>query len=74
LITDIRMPGMTGLELRDAFVALRPGVRVLFISGHAEEFTRGELRDRQTPFLGKPFTMEQLEQAMQRAMGAGPKG
>ncbi len=73
LITDIRMPGMTGLELRDAFVALRPNVHVLFISGHAEEFTRGELRDHQTPFLGKPFTMEQLEQAMQRAMAAGPK-
>ena len=74
LITDIRMPGMTGLELRNAFLALRPGVHVLFISGHAEEFTRGELRDHQTPFLGKPFTMEQLEQAMQRAMAAAPRG
>ena len=73
LITDIRMPGMTGLELRDALVTLRPNVRVLFISGHAEEFTRGELRDHQTPFLGKPFTMEQLEQAMQRAMERGPR-
>ncbi len=74
LITDIRMPGMTGLELRDALLAIRPDVHVLFISGHADEFTRGELRDHQTPFLGKPFTMEQLEQAMQRAMAVGPKG
>ncbi|HEX8726847.1 MAG TPA: PAS domain S-box protein [Gemmatimonadaceae bacterium] len=74
LITDIRMPGMTGLELRDALRVLRPGVRVLFISGHAEEFTRDELRDHETPFLGKPFTMEQLEEAMQRAMAAGPRG
>jgi two-component system, cell cycle sensor histidine kinase and response regulator CckA len=73
LITDIRMPGMTGLELRDALVALRPHVHVLFISGHAEEFTRAELRDHQTPFLGKPFTMEQLEQAMLRAMAVGPR-
>ncbi len=74
LITDIRMPGMTGLQLRDALAALRPGMHVLFISGHAEEFTRGELRDHQTPFLGKPFTMEQLDQAIQRAMAATPKG
>ncbi|MDE3150867.1 MAG: response regulator [Gemmatimonadota bacterium] len=73
LITDIRMPGMSGLDLRDALVALRPGVRVLFISGHAEEFTRKELRDRQTPFLAKPFTMDQLDQAIQRAMAARPK-
>ena len=68
LITDIRMPGMTGLELRDVFLAERPGVKVLFISGHAEEFTRQELRDHETPFLGKPFSMDDLEQAMQHAM------
>jgi two-component system, cell cycle sensor histidine kinase and response regulator CckA len=74
LITDIRMPGMSGLELRDAFVAVRPHAHVLFISGHAEEFTRSELRDRQTPFLGKPFTMEQLHDAMLRAMGEHPRG
>ncbi|MGH7690464.1 MAG: response regulator, partial [Gemmatimonadaceae bacterium] len=73
LITDIRMPGMTGLDLRDTFVALRPSVHVLFISGHADEFMRGELRDHQTPFLGKPFTMEQMEQAVQRAMATPPK-
>ena len=72
LITDIRMPGMNGLELRDAFVAERPGLRVLFMSGHADEFMRSELRDRHTPFLGKPFSMDELEQAMQRAIAPPP--
>jgi PAS domain S-box-containing protein len=74
LITDIRMPGMTGLELRDVLLAERPGVKVLFISGHAEEFTRKELRDHETPFLGKPFSMDELEQAMLRAMSPKPAG
>ncbi len=73
LITDIRMPGMSGLELRDAFLMQRPNLRVLFISGHAEEFTRTELRDHRTPFLGKPFTMEQLDEAILRAMAPRPK-
>jgi two-component system cell cycle sensor histidine kinase/response regulator CckA len=72
LITDIRMPGMTGLELRDVFLAERPGVPVLFISGHAEEFTRRELKDAQTPFLGKPFSVEDLDQAILRAMTPKP--
>jgi CheY-like chemotaxis protein len=74
LITDIRMRGMNGLELRDALLALRPGLKVLFISGHAEEFTRAELRDHQTPFLGKPFTVDELEEAVRTAMGARPRG
>ncbi|MGA9837679.1 MAG: response regulator, partial [Gemmatimonadaceae bacterium] len=72
LITDIRMRGMTGLELRDAFATERPAMRVLFMSGHADEFMRGELRDHQTPFLGKPFSMEELDEAIRRAMAPGP--
>ncbi len=68
VITDIRMPGMTGLELRDLLVTDRPNIRVLFMSGHADEFTRRELSDANTPFLAKPFSMEGLEEAMQAAM------
>lgn len=73
LITDIRMPGMTGLELRQAFAAERPDMRVLFISGHADEFLRGELRDHATPFLGKPFSMDELDEAIQKTMETGGK-
>jgi two-component system, cell cycle sensor histidine kinase and response regulator CckA len=73
LITDLRMPGMSGLELREVFADERPEMRVLFISGHADEFMRSELRDHATPFLGKPFSMDELDEAMQRAMDGGPK-
>ncbi len=72
LITDIRMPGMTGLELRRALAGERPAMRVLFMSGHTDEFMRGELRDRDTPFLGKPFSMEELDEAIRGAMDPGP--
>jgi len=74
LITDVRMPGMSGIQLRDAFVAERPDMRVLFMSGHTDEFMRGELRDHQTPFLSKPFSMDELDAAIQRAMGTDPAG
>ncbi|MDE3054664.1 MAG: response regulator, partial [Gemmatimonadota bacterium] len=73
LITDVRMPAMSGLELREAFAAERPDMRVLFISGHADEFQRGELRDRATAFLGKPFSMDELDEAIQRAMESAVK-
>jgi two-component system cell cycle sensor histidine kinase/response regulator CckA len=56
LITDVVMPGMSGQHLSDQFKSLRPGVRILFISGimNAAALRAGEA------FLGKPFTAEQL--------------
>ena len=56
LITDVVMPGMSGQQLSDQVKSLRPGVRILFISGimHAAALRAGEA------FLPKPFTDEQL--------------
>jgi signal transduction histidine kinase len=58
VVTDIVMPKMTGRELADRLAALRPGVKVLFLSGYPEDavlrqgVTAGEGRG----FLQKPFT------------------
>jgi signal transduction histidine kinase len=61
LVTDVVMPGMGGGELADRLSVMRPGLRVLFITGYDDEeiATRGLLapgRDR----LSKPFTPAQL--------------
>jgi signal transduction histidine kinase len=60
LLTDVIMPGGTGPELFRRLAAARPGLRVLFMSGYAEQ----DLVDRSTmagaPFLEKPFTMQGL--------------
>ena len=37
LVTDVVMPGMNGGELADKLVAMRPGLRVLFITGYDDE-------------------------------------
>ncbi len=55
LLTDIVMPRLGGLELASRMRAGRPGLRVLFISGHAEQrSSMGDLDDS-TRFLLKPF-------------------
>jgi YesN/AraC family two-component response regulator len=41
LLTDIRMPGIGGIELAQRATTLRPGLKVLFVSGFAQEFARG---------------------------------
>jgi CheY-like chemotaxis protein len=56
LLTDIMMPGMSGLELARAALALRPRLRVLLISGYRHN--PAELAA--LTLLGKPFSPRQL--------------
>jgi FixJ family two-component response regulator len=65
LIADVRMPGMSGLELQDRLKAANPAIRIIFISAHddGEARTRG-LRAGAVDFLQKPFTEDSLLRAL----------
>jgi CheY-like chemotaxis protein len=58
LITDIRMPDMSGLELADIATAFRPDLKVILISGY---FIAQQVQRR---FLRKPFRMRELIDAV----------
>lgn len=60
LITDIRMPGMSGLELAASARRIRPGLPVLFITGYAHEFEHGLDLAPGTTLLIKPFSLAKL--------------
>jgi PAS domain S-box-containing protein len=59
LVTDVVMPGITGIELSARLLQKRPGLRVLFISGFAEDADSSNVLEGSS-FLQKPFTMETL--------------
>jgi two-component system, cell cycle sensor histidine kinase and response regulator CckA len=61
LITDVVMPGANGLQAAHRLSALRPGLKVLFISGYSEDAVtqQGMLRPG-APFLEKPFSHKAL--------------
>ena len=61
LISDVIMPGMNGPELAQNLRALRPDLRVLYVSGYTDSAIarEGELEPG-TAFLHKPFTPDQL--------------
>ncbi len=62
IITDVVMPGMTGLDLAERMAASRPGIKVLFMSGFAEEmFARRGSNRRGLPFISKPFSPTALD-------------
>ncbi len=54
LVTDIVMPGMTGMELADAVRSRSPDLKVLFMSGYAERDRIRPLRETEQ-FVPKPF-------------------
>jgi len=70
LFTDIAMPGgMNGLELARRALQLRPGIRVLFVSG----YTSSANTEGSTPgeFLQKPYRQEDLGRALHRVLRRG---
>src|SRR5262249_52986807 len=71
LVTDIGLPGLKGHELMVEARLLRPGLKVLFLSGFdAAGLAPRSNEDAQTGFLGKPYDDEALFQALQRLVGA----
>ncbi len=68
LITDVRMPGMDGLELQRQVRTERPTLAVLFITAHNDcETKRRALSGGAIGFLCKPFDGTELLQIISRA-------
>jgi PAS domain S-box-containing protein len=57
LVTDVVMPEMNGRELAEAISSHHPGIRTLFVSGHAKEvLDQRDVESDGTDFLAKPFS------------------
>lgn len=59
LITDVMMPEMDGTTLAKTVKAAHPEIKIIFISGYAEDKFKEHLGDA-VWFLPKPFTLKQL--------------
>jgi FixJ family two-component response regulator len=69
VIADIRMPGMSGLDLQTRLNAERCRVPVIFITAHGDEQMRTQaLRAGAVKFLGKPFDDEVLLETVRAAL------
>ena len=75
LLLDVRMTGMSGLELQEELVRLGLGIPIVFITGHAESSMRRRAQSRgPVEFLEKPFDDEALLAAVERVIKAAPHG
>lgn len=71
LVTDYAMPGMSGIELAEAALQLRPGLPILLTSGYAE---LPEVKATQFTRLEKPFRADQLLASLNELLAAPAAG
>jgi two-component system, cell cycle sensor histidine kinase and response regulator CckA len=71
LLSDVIMPESEGAPLFERLAPIRPGLRVLYMSGYADEaIVRHGMLTEGTPFLQKPFTPQSLAQKVRETLDA----
>ena len=74
LITDVQMPGLSGLELQDHLLAQGRALPVIFLTALAEEPVRVRaLRAGAVGFFRKPFDADKLVECLDRAVTANSR-
>jgi len=73
LITDVVMPNMDGPTLVRAASRLRPEMRIIFMSGYAEDaFRRSDEHAEEMHFMPKPFGLKQLVAKVKEVLSDAP--
>ena len=72
LLTDVVAPGMSGPMIADQIAALKPDIKVLFMSGYdGTQVVQRYVVEKGYSLLIKPFTMEQLECKVRAVLEGG---
>ena len=69
MLIDVVMPDVSGPDLAERILAVRPHLKVLFMSGYTDsEVVRVKILDRALSFLPKPFTSDGLLERVQQIL------
>lgn len=68
VIVDVRLPGLSGLELRERLRTRTASVPVVLITGDGDRLARDTAGDVDTPLVTKPFDADVLTAAIRRAI------
>jgi len=73
MVTDVVMPGMNGRRLAERLLAIRPGTRVLYVSGYTDDaLSQHGILDQELAFLAKPFSPETLARSVRQVLDGTP--
>jgi FixJ family two-component response regulator len=69
LVLDVRLPGLSGLELQGKLTATEPGLPIIFITGHGDiPMSVRAMKAGAVEFLTKPFCDQELLAAIDQAL------
>jgi len=75
LVTDVVMPGMSGRAVAQRLLELRPGLKVLYLSGYTDDaIVRHGMLEPGIAFLQKPFSADALARKVREVLDARPAG
>lgn len=70
LVSDVHMPGLDGIALARQAIESKPGLKLLLMSGFAEELERAKaLASPNLAVIMKPFTLEQVRASVRLLIG-----
>ena len=70
LILDVRMPGMSGLQLQEELIARGSHLPVVFVTGHGDvPMAVATMKKGATDFIEKPFEQQALKALVERMLG-----
>jgi len=73
IISDYNMPEMTGIDLAERVLSLRPGMPFIISTGFSSGFTEKAAEDLGiASILQKPYLVNQLKEAIQHAVSRSP--
>jgi two-component system, cell cycle sensor histidine kinase and response regulator CckA len=70
VVSDVVMPEMDGPSLLKELRRRKPELKIIFVSGYAEEAFAKNIPEGQHAFLAKPFTLKQLVAAVKETMAS----
>jgi CheY-like chemotaxis protein len=71
LVTDIGLPGLNGRQLADAGRTTRPELKILFMTGYAENAASSNFLTPGMEIIAKPFEMDALARRVRQMLEDG---
>jgi PAS domain S-box-containing protein len=73
LVTDVVMPGMYGTALAKRLGAIKPGLKILLMSGYPlDAMAQRGIEDHELPFISKPFSRTEFAYKLREILGSPP--